>query len=76
MENNHTSTSSSGNSSQFKFRDLHPQIFMGTASDRYAGWMDQIYTRTRYKDRITRRTKKVGRANFQEETLLRGGGIT
>ena len=69
MENNNTSTSSSGTRSQFKFRDLHPQIFMGTASDRYAGWMDQIYTRTRYKDRITRRTKKVGRANFQEETL-------
>jgi uncharacterized protein YecE (DUF72 family) len=69
MENNNSLTSSSSANSQFKFRNLHPKIFMGTASDRYAGWMDQIYTRARYEDRVTRRTKKVGKTNFQEATL-------
>ena len=28
---------------QFGFRDIHPNVFIGTASDRYAGWMEQIY---------------------------------
>lgn len=28
---------------QFKFRDLHPRVFLGTVSDRYAGWSGQIY---------------------------------
>jgi hypothetical protein len=30
--------------SQFKFRDLHPKLSIGTASDRYAGWLGHIYT--------------------------------
>jgi hypothetical protein len=29
----------------FHFRNLHPQVFIGTASDRYAGWIGQIYSR-------------------------------
>jgi hypothetical protein len=29
----------------FHFRNLHPKILLGTASDRYAGWIGQIYTR-------------------------------
>ena len=27
----------------FKFRDLSPAVRFGTASDRYAGWIGQIY---------------------------------
>ena len=47
------------NISAFQFRNLHPKILMGTASDRYAGWMDQIYTRERYEGRISRRAKTI-----------------
>ncbi len=53
----------------FLFRDLHPRLFMGTASDRYAGWIGQIYTRGRYGKGLTRRTKRVGGKAFLEEVL-------
>lgn len=53
----------------FRFRDLHPLLFLGTASDRYAGWLGQIYTREWYAGGITRRTKKVGGKAFVEEVL-------
>ena len=53
----------------FCFRGLHPQVFLGTASDRYAGWLGQIYSEERYSDRITRRKKKVGKMSFVEEVL-------
>ncbi len=54
---------------QFRFRDLVPNTFLGTASDRYAGWIGQIYTKEKYEERIARRTKKVGGKSFVEETL-------
>ena len=53
----------------FDFRDIHPNIFMGTTSDRYAGWIGQIYSRDRYSGRITRRTNVVGGKKFIEEVL-------
>jgi len=53
----------------FRFRDLHPGLFMGTASDRYAGWIGQIYTRERMGRGLTRRTKTVGGKAFVEEVL-------
>ena len=54
---------------EFQFRDLHPNVFMGTASDRYAGWGGQIYSIDRYRDKISVRTKKVGGKSFQEDVL-------
>jgi uncharacterized protein YecE (DUF72 family) len=54
---------------RFHFRDLHPKILIGTASDRYAGWIGQIYTRERYEGKISRRTNTVGKKSFVEETL-------
>ncbi len=54
---------------RFEFRNLHPKILLGTASDRYAGWLGQIYTRDRYEGQITRRKKTVGGKSFVEETL-------
>ncbi|MEW6665883.1 MAG: DUF72 domain-containing protein [Thermodesulfobacteriota bacterium] len=57
------------NLERFQFRNLHPKILLGTASDRYAGWIGQIYTRERYEGRITRRTNTVGGKSFVEETL-------
>lgn len=63
-----TSTPESGPDA-FPFRNIHPRILLGTASDRYAGWVGQIYTRERYEGRTTRRTHTVGGKAFVEETL-------
>ncbi len=54
---------------QFDFRDLAPNVLLGTASDRYAGWIGQIYTGKRYEGRITSRTKTVQKKSFVEKTL-------
>jgi hypothetical protein len=53
----------------YRFRDLHPAILIETASDRYAGWIGQIYSEGRYEKGITRRSHKVGDKTFNEETL-------
>jgi uncharacterized protein YecE (DUF72 family) len=42
---------------------------LGTASDRYAGWLGQIYSQERYAGRITRRTNTVGGKSFVEGVL-------
>ena len=53
---------------RFLFRDLHPKVFMGTASDRYAGWIGQIYSQ-KFADKITKRSNTVGGKSFTEEVL-------
>ena len=53
----------------FEFRGLHPCVFMGTASDRYAGWIGQIYSKDRYAHRTSHRQKVVGGTSFTEEVL-------
>jgi uncharacterized protein YecE (DUF72 family) len=53
----------------FHFRKLHPQILLGTASDRYTGWVGQIYSHDSYAGRITKRTKIIGGKTFVEEVL-------
>jgi len=55
------------NFESFHFRNLHPRVFLGTASDRYAGWTGQIYSEGRY--RISSRSKRVGGKTFKEEIL-------
>jgi uncharacterized protein YecE (DUF72 family) len=57
------------NLESFQFRGLHPQVSMGTASDRYAGWIGQIYAEDRYRGRISARSHTVGRRSFREEVL-------
>jgi len=53
----------------FLFRE-HPRGFLiGAASDRYAGWIGQIYSEGRYEKGITRRSHKVGEKTFNEEVL-------
>jgi uncharacterized protein YecE (DUF72 family) len=54
---------------KFQFRGIHPQILIGTASDRYAGWIGQVYSEGRYMQGITHRTHKVGDKSFVEEVL-------
>jgi len=53
----------------FHFRNLHPLVHMGTASDRYAGWIGQIYSAEHYRDRITGRAKTVGKNTYNEQVL-------
>jgi hypothetical protein len=43
---------------KFHFRNLHPQVLIGTASDRYAGWIGQIYSQDRYTGRISQRSSE------------------
>lgn len=54
---------------QYAFRGLHPDVFLGAASDRYAGWLGQVYTADRYAGRLTRRTHKVGGKSYVEQVL-------
>ena len=42
----------------FLLRNLPQNTLIGTASDRYAGWIGQIYTPGRYEKGITRRSLK------------------
>lgn len=65
MHSSHTSA----NIDSFRFRGLHPLVLIGTASDRYAGWMGTIYSPQRYANRITRRSHRVGNKSFVEEVL-------
>lgn len=52
---------------RFRFRGLHSGLSLGTASDRYAGWVGQVYTQGRYTP--SSRSKSVGGATFQERIL-------
>jgi uncharacterized protein YecE (DUF72 family) len=63
------STTPAADPEHFQFRHLHPQVKMGTANDRYAGWLGQIYTEERYQGRIGQRTKVVRESLFTEEVL-------
>jgi len=53
----------------FHFRGLNPHLFIGTTSDRYAGWIGQIYTANNYEGRIKTRTNRIGGDAFTEEVL-------
>ena len=44
-------------------------ISIGTASDRYRGWIGQIYSEELYRDQIISRTNRVGKNSFREEVL-------
>jgi hypothetical protein len=54
---------------KFRFHNLHPKISIGTASDRYAGWIGQIYSKDRYENKIKTRSKKLVGKSFQEDVL-------
>jgi uncharacterized protein YecE (DUF72 family) len=53
----------------YYFRDAQPQLFVGTMSDRYAGWVGQIYSEDKYQDRITTRVKTLKKNRFTERVL-------
>jgi uncharacterized protein YecE (DUF72 family) len=53
----------------YDFRGLHPHVRFGTASDRYGGWLGQIYPRARYADRVSTRSRKMGGQTFTERRV-------
>jgi uncharacterized protein YecE (DUF72 family) len=53
----------------FRLRDIHPSLFIGTASDRYAGWLGQIYSADLYEGRIQTRAKSIGKEGYSESVL-------
>ena len=69
VKENTMAKSSETDSKDFLFRDLRPSVLIRTASDRYAGWVGQIYAEGRYEKGITRRAHKVENETFNEEIL-------
>ena len=54
---------------QYNFRNLHPHVRFGTASDRYAGWIGQIYPEDPYATRLSTRTRKLAGQSFEERQV-------
>ena len=52
----------------YLFTDIHPNVRFGTASDRYAGWIGQIYPDF-YGEQIKSRTRALGGQRFEERTV-------
>ncbi len=57
------------NIAAYRFHDVHPHLRIGTASDRYAGWIGQIYPEERYGRRTTARRRKLGGRTYEERTV-------
>lgn len=53
---------------RFDVRTVTPHVRFGTASDRYAGWIGQIYSE-RFATQASSRTRKLGGKRFEERTL-------
>ena len=54
---------------KFLFRDLHPNVCLGTASDRYEGWIGQIYPKGKFEGKASKRPKKIAGKSFLEGVL-------
>lgn len=54
---------------KYLFRDLHPNVCMGTASDRYEGWIGQIYTKEKFEGKASRRPKAIAGKSLSEGVL-------
>lgn len=53
---------------RFVFHGVHPHAHFGTASDRYAGWIGQIYSDA-YRDQVKSRRRRLGAQTFDEQTV-------
>ena len=53
---------------RYDFRAIHPNLAFGTASDRYAAWIGQVYPE-RWRSEVQTRKKKLGRETFEERHL-------
>lgn len=52
----------------FDFREIHPHARFGTASDRYAGWIGQIYP-PEFEAEVSSRRRALGGHKFDERTV-------
>ena len=53
----------------YNFTSFSDAIRFGTASDRYAGWIGQIYPAESYAAKVSTRSRKLAGQTFQEKTL-------
>jgi len=53
----------------YDFREVHPNLRLGTASDRYAAWLGQVYPLDVWGDHVEVRPRKTSRGTFEERTL-------
>jgi uncharacterized protein YecE (DUF72 family) len=53
----------------YDFHGVHPHVRFGTASDRYGGWIGQIYPPDQYADRVSTRSRKMGSQTFTERRV-------
>ncbi|MGB3541373.1 DUF72 domain-containing protein [Rubrivirga sp.] len=54
---------------RFDLRRIHPLLRFGSASDRYAAWIDQIYPRDVWAGEVKTRKKNVGGESYEERLL-------
>jgi uncharacterized protein YecE (DUF72 family) len=54
---------------RYEFHGVHPNVRFGTASDRYAGWLGQIYPEDQYDDRISTRKRTLQGQSFEERRV-------
>lgn len=53
---------------QYRFRTLHPNVKFGTASDRYAGWIGQIYSE-KWSQQIKKRSRRLQGKKYEEQQV-------
>lgn len=51
------------------FREVLPAVHIGTASDRYAGWIGTVYTPGRWEKQAKTRSKSLGGRTYEEKVL-------
>jgi hypothetical protein len=54
---------------RYDLRRIHERLRFGSASDRYAAWIDQVYPRDVWAGEVTSRKKSVGGRSFEERLL-------
>ena len=54
---------------RYDVRNLNPHVRLGSASDRSAGWIDQIYPRDVWAGEVTSKPKRVGSVTLDDRTL-------
>ena len=54
---------------RYDLRHVSPHLRFGTASDRYAAWIDQVYPRDVWAGEVTTRRKPVGGQGYDERLL-------
>ena len=53
----------------YRFHDVHPSVYFGTASDRYGGWIGQIYPEDVYASAVSTRSRKMRGKSFEERRV-------